>query len=208
MGLRNANTTTDKDTVNKLSGIRCQLNNPKPTNQQLPPNPPTTEQYYKSPINNKQVNTHSNPVAKKPPTPSRHTIEYEKSADQSDSRVSPVKPPVHSKRHHATHEPSERCENIYRRLRLIELPVDRVLFLIVSKYMAFKLVHINRLQLQCVCHLFCLHCRHRTKESEEKRFGHNLGRDERSALLSRHRAGDWNGNHTEVSSDIYLELCT
>ena len=85
MGLRNANTTTDKDTVNKLSGIRCQLNNPKPTNQQLPPNPPTTEQYYKSPINNKQVNTHSNPVAKKPPTPSRHTIEYEKSADQSDS---------------------------------------------------------------------------------------------------------------------------
>ena len=111
------------DQVNKLSGIRCQLNvariethSNEPTNQQVPShNDKITDPYYKAPNHNKHINTHSNLVAKKPPTPTRHPTGYDNDSrtDKSDSSVSPVKPPIQSKRHNATNGTSERCENMY-----------------------------------------------------------------------------------------------
>ena len=92
--------------MNKLSGIRCQLNGsvPVPVTQHAP----TTQQTkfhtsdisdtYKSP-NNNPANLHSSFVAKKPPTPSRHvtdTVHYEnelRQTTQSDSSFSATKPP-------------------------------------------------------------------------------------------------------------------
>ena len=44
----------------------------------------------------------------------------------------------------------------------------------------------------------------KTKEFEDKRFGHNLGREERSALLYGDRGADRNGNHTEVIANYII----
>ena len=107
--------------MNKLSGIRCHLSGEQlephykePTNQKAPPyQPGKSVAYYKSPSSNKPVNEHSNAVAKKPPTTKNSSLNE---VHQSDSGVSPVKPPLPSKRHSGRQnevrndQTNERCE--------------------------------------------------------------------------------------------------
>ena len=93
--------------LNKLSGIRCQLNGSVPVS--ATPHVPINQQSkfhtsndidtYKSPSNNNPVDlhsTHSSIVARKPPTPTRHVIDiaqYENDLKQSDLNFSATKPP-------------------------------------------------------------------------------------------------------------------
>ena len=97
--------TSAKIGVNKLSGVRCQLNGSVPVPQHMPVNHQSNFHTsnnlntHNSPSINNSVNLHSGVIARKPPTPTRQTIDtpqYEnelKQSSQSELGFSATKPP-------------------------------------------------------------------------------------------------------------------